>query len=85
MLNTLPLWAEITLAALLVVGGVFTLVGSIGLVRFDDFFSNKCWRFCCNRRSLPVPVVLNRLAAVLLVFILGIAFSYVSFSERVAH
>ena len=38
MLNTLPLWAELTLAALLVVGGLFTLVGSIGLVRFDDFF-----------------------------------------------
>ena len=38
MLNTLPLWAQITLAALLVVGGVFTLVGSIGLVRFGDFF-----------------------------------------------
>ncbi|MDO9071858.1 MAG: Na+/H+ antiporter subunit G [Rubrivivax sp.] len=38
MLNTLPLWAEITLAALLVVCGIFTLVGSIGLVRFDDFF-----------------------------------------------
>jgi len=38
MLNNLPLWAEIALAALLVVGGVFTLVGAIGLVRFDDFF-----------------------------------------------
>lgn len=38
MLNTLPLWVEIVIAALLVVGGVFTLVGSIGLVRFDDFF-----------------------------------------------
>ena len=38
MLSQLPLWAEITLAALLVVGGVFTLVGAIGLVRFDDFF-----------------------------------------------
>lgn len=38
MLDTLPLWAEIALAALLVVGGVFTLVGAIGLVRFDDFY-----------------------------------------------
>lgn len=38
MLNTLPLWAEILLAALLVVGGLFTLVGAIGLVRFDDFY-----------------------------------------------
>jgi multicomponent K+:H+ antiporter subunit G len=38
MLNTMPLWVQIPLAALLVVGGVFTLVGSIGLVRFPDFF-----------------------------------------------
>ncbi len=38
MLNTIPLWAEIALAALVVGGGIFTLVGSIGLVRFDDFF-----------------------------------------------
>lgn len=38
MLNTMPLWAQAVLAALLVVGGLFTLVGSIGLVRFGDFF-----------------------------------------------
>ncbi|MDP2004971.1 MAG: Na+/H+ antiporter subunit G [Rubrivivax sp.] len=38
MLNTLPLWAQIPLAGLLVLGGVFTLVGAIGLLRFDDFF-----------------------------------------------
>lgn len=33
-----PLWIEIVLAALLVVGGVFALVGAIGLLRFPDFF-----------------------------------------------
>lgn len=38
MLNTLPLLAQIPLAALLVLGGFFTLAGSIGLVRFDDFY-----------------------------------------------
>lgn len=37
-MNALPLWAEIVIAALLVIGGVFTLVGAIGLARFDDFF-----------------------------------------------
>jgi multicomponent K+:H+ antiporter subunit G len=36
--NDIPLWAEILIAAMLVVGGVFTLVGAIGLVRFGDFF-----------------------------------------------
>jgi multicomponent K+:H+ antiporter subunit G len=38
MLNELPLWAEIGIAAMLVIGGVFTLVGAIGLVRFGDFY-----------------------------------------------
>lgn len=37
-MNDIPLWAEIVVAALLVIGGVFTLVGAIGLVRFPDFF-----------------------------------------------
>src|SRR6476661_2549313 len=41
-------------------------------VRVDGFFSNRCWRIACSRRSLPLPVFLNRLAAVFDVFIFGI-------------
>jgi multicomponent K+:H+ antiporter subunit G len=37
-MNELPLWVEVTVAALLVVGGVFTLVGAVGMARFPDFF-----------------------------------------------
>ena len=37
-MNNLPLWAEWTVALLLVTGGVFALVGAIGLVRFPDFY-----------------------------------------------
>lgn len=37
-MNDMPLWLQITLALPLVVGGLFTLVGAIGLVRFDDFY-----------------------------------------------
>jgi multicomponent K+:H+ antiporter subunit G len=33
-----PIWIELLAAFLLVVGGVFALVGAIGLVRFPDFF-----------------------------------------------
>ncbi|HEY9239883.1 MAG TPA: Na+/H+ antiporter subunit G [Burkholderiaceae bacterium] len=33
-----PLWAEIVAAALLVTGGVFALIGAIGMLRFPDFF-----------------------------------------------
>ena len=35
---TLPFWVEALCALMLVVGGLFTLVGAIGMVRFPDFF-----------------------------------------------
>jgi multicomponent K+:H+ antiporter subunit G len=38
MTNTLPLWVQVLVALPLVVGGLFVLVGSIGLVRFADFY-----------------------------------------------
>ena len=34
----LPLWLEVLLAVLLLTGGLFALVGSLGLLRFPDFF-----------------------------------------------
>ncbi|MEN9544348.1 MAG: hypothetical protein RLZZ598_1181 [Pseudomonadota bacterium] len=34
----LVLGGEIVIALLLVLGGLFTLIGSIGLLRFEDFF-----------------------------------------------
>jgi len=37
-MSELPLWMELALAALLVLGGAFLLVGSIGLLRFPDFY-----------------------------------------------
>src|SRR5690349_16352768 len=44
-------------------------------VRVDGFFSNRCPRMDCRRRSLPVPVLRNRFAAVFEVFIFGIGSS----------
>lgn len=35
---TPPFWVEALIAALLVIGGVFVLVGAIGMLRFPDFF-----------------------------------------------
>ncbi len=35
-MNTLPLWAEIVIAALLITGAAFALVGSWGLAKFSD-------------------------------------------------
>lgn len=37
--NSLPLWVTIPGTLLLVVGGLATLVGSLGLLRLDDFFA----------------------------------------------
>lgn len=37
-LATLPLWADLALCALLVVGAAFALIGSWGLARLSDFF-----------------------------------------------
>lgn len=37
-MSQLSLWADCAVATLLVIGGVFTLVGAIGLVRLPDFF-----------------------------------------------
>jgi multicomponent K+:H+ antiporter subunit G len=35
----LPLWAAIPAAILLVIGGLVTVIGSLGLLRLQDFFS----------------------------------------------
>ncbi|WP_298830942.1 Na+/H+ antiporter subunit G [uncultured Piscinibacter sp.] len=37
-MDQVPMWVEVIVAALLVIGGVFTLVGAIGMVRFPDFY-----------------------------------------------
>ena len=38
MNQDLPFWAELLASALLVTGGVFALIGAIGMLRFPDFF-----------------------------------------------
>jgi multicomponent K+:H+ antiporter subunit G len=37
-MNQLPLWLEWLVAAMLVIGGAFMLIGAIGMTRFPDFF-----------------------------------------------
>jgi multicomponent K+:H+ antiporter subunit G len=37
-IETLPLWVQVPAAVLLVIGGVFAVVGAVGMVRFGDFF-----------------------------------------------
>jgi multicomponent K+:H+ antiporter subunit G len=37
--TALPLWASVPAALLLIVGGLLTMVGSIGLVRLPSFFA----------------------------------------------
>jgi multicomponent K+:H+ antiporter subunit G len=35
----LPLWAAIPAGILLIIGGILTLIGSLGLLRLPDFFA----------------------------------------------
>lgn len=37
-MNDFPMWVEVLVAAMLVIGGAFLLVGAIGMTRFPDFF-----------------------------------------------
>ena len=37
-MTDLPLWLEILLSVLLLIGGLFALVGALGLMRFPDFY-----------------------------------------------
>ncbi len=37
-MSDLPLWLKWIVAALMVAGGVFALVGAIGMLRFRDFY-----------------------------------------------
>lgn len=39
IVDDLPLWAAIPAAGLLIVAGIVTLIGSLGLLRLRDFFS----------------------------------------------
>lgn len=39
MMAEVPLWAAVPATVLLIVGGLLTLVGSIGLLRLPNFFS----------------------------------------------
>jgi len=37
-IETLSLWVQVPVALFLVIGGVFIVVGAVGMVRFGDFF-----------------------------------------------
>ena len=37
-LETLPVWASLPAAILLILGGLFTVIGSLGLIRLREFF-----------------------------------------------
>ena len=39
MMTEVPLWAAVPATVLLIVGGLLTLVGSIGLLRLPNFFT----------------------------------------------
>ncbi|HEU0230305.1 MAG TPA: monovalent cation/H(+) antiporter subunit G [Burkholderiaceae bacterium] len=55
-MNTLPLWAGIPAAILIVLGGLIALTGSLGLLRFSEFHAR-----------IHAPAIINTLGATCLV------------------
>jgi multicomponent K+:H+ antiporter subunit G len=55
-MNTLPLWAEIPAAILIVLSGLWALTGSMGLLRFRTFHAR-----------IHAPAIINTLGAASLV------------------
>lgn len=72
MIDTLPLWAAIPAAVLLVISGILTLTGSLGLLRLRDFYSrmhaptlgNTLGVFCVLLASILVSSTLENRAVV---------------------
>ncbi|NYT86764.1 monovalent cation/H(+) antiporter subunit G [Pollutimonas harenae] len=68
MMNTLPIWVSIPVALLLVISGVLTLTGSLGLLRLPTFYSrihaptlgNTLGVFCVLVASILVSSALEQ-------------------------
>lgn len=68
MIQSLPLWAAIPVAILLVISGLLTLIGSLGLLRLKSFYSrmhaptlgNTLGVFCVLVASILVSSVLEQ-------------------------
>ncbi|HUH59831.1 MAG TPA: monovalent cation/H(+) antiporter subunit G [Candidimonas sp.] len=68
MIDTLPLWVAIPSAILLVIGGIVTLTGSLGLLRLPTFYmrihaptlGNTMGVFCVLLASILVSSTLEQ-------------------------
>ncbi|MFP8966946.1 Na+/H+ antiporter subunit G [Pokkaliibacter sp. CJK22405] len=60
----MSLWIEILIAALLLIGGVFTLIGAYGLVRLPDFYT---------RLHAPTKATTLGLGAILIASMIGVS------------
>lgn len=67
-LETLPLWLSIPISLLLILSGLLTLTGALGLLRFKDFYSrihaptlgNTLGVFCVLLASILATLILER-------------------------
>lgn len=67
-IHTLPLWISLPVAILLVISGVLTLIGALGLLRLPDFFSrihaptlgNTLGVFCVLVASILATSILEK-------------------------
>jgi multicomponent K+:H+ antiporter subunit G len=62
-LEQLPLWASLPAAFFLAVGGVFALLGSIGLLRLKDFYSRMHPPTMCTTLATGCVLVASMLVS----------------------
>jgi multicomponent K+:H+ antiporter subunit G len=59
-MSAVPVWIEVLVSALLLISGVLSLIGALGLVRLKDFFqrmhppalANTCGAWCITLASI---------------------------------
>jgi multicomponent K+:H+ antiporter subunit G len=62
-MNTLPLWASIPATLFLIISGVLTLTGSLGLLRLDRFYSRMHAPTLCNTLGITLVLLASALVS----------------------
>lgn len=62
-MNELPLWATIPATVLLIASGLITLIGALGLLRFNRFYSRMHAMALCNTMGVGTVLFASMLVS----------------------
>ncbi len=62
-MNELPLWATIPATVLLIASGIITLIGALGLLRFNRFYSRMHAMTLCNTMGVGTVLFASMLVS----------------------